>query len=910
MRASIRKFTLLGVCLGTVFLFAFYIGIHSSLLKKTFTDFEHKSLINNVLRTKNALEEEVRKLDDVIVDWAVWDDSALFMQGKMKNYIASNLNDKTLDTLRLSLIAFIDNNENITWSRNAVDEAVYSATLPEEVRNIIFKQSQMLAGSTSEERIHGIASLEDGLTIIASCPIVDSEGKGPKQGTLIMGRRITADMLKKVSENIRIKFTLEDTGAALPQELLHPRSQTNITQDDEAITVCDIDDNTLAGMILLPDITNRKTLRLIVFGSKDIVHRGIAVTEHSALILAIGGIILLGSIIFLIERRVLRRILGIKSQLNRIKAYDSENNALDHVQVAGTDEIKDLADQMNLFIDEINNYKQNLESLVLKKTSDLHQEILKKQQVQDELEVAKETAERANRTKSDFLAKVTHEIRTPMNAIKGMNDYLLHTPLNAEQIECHKVIRDSSVHLLTIVNDLLDLSKIEAGQLSLEYIDFNLSKLISSTLNILKPIADGKRIGLYVDYTGDPNITVNGDPARIRQILFNLAHNAIKFTQVGEVRVVVAIAYDEQTQTYGIECTVKDTGVGIPRESLAKIFEPFVQSDNSTSRRFGGTGLGLAICKQLLELMGTTIQARSIPGVGSEFSFKLLLQKGNECALIEETFANDYIATPMEQLNILVVDDNQINLKVAEKIFSMLGQKPILANSGREALDLLKTNLFDVIFLDVEMPDLHGFEVTRIIRSGKETSLNQHTPIIAMTAYSLDTIKQQCLQSGMNDFITKPIDIDILFTKLQPFGHNSLIICTEHHAGGTPKEPLAPSRRFDELHILDIGSALTRLGLDRELYADICIGFLEKFNAERFEVLYLKHTPDIKNLTVFIHSLKGLARQIGAERIGFLAEGFERQLRDNDVQGVARNLQALKKEIALVEDALGEYLLR
>ena len=911
MRASIRKFTLLGVCLGTVLLFAVYIAVQSRLLRATFTDFADQSLAADVVRAKNGMEEEVHKLDDVVVDWAVWDDSALFMQGKMRHYEASNLNDKTLDTLRLSLIAFINNQGTVVWSRQILDNGATSRQIPEDMRGIIFKQSAMLAATTQEERVHGIASLQDGMAIVASCPILDSEGKGPKQGTLVMARQLTPETQEKIADTIRLRLQLEKAATPLPPALRQAARPRTITEGEDDIVIYDIGDNALAGLDLIPDILNARTLRLIVFGDKEIVRRGIEVSRRASAILALGGLGLLGAIVFLIEWRVLRRILGIRSQLNRIGAGERQGELLEQVRLTGDDEISALADQVNRFIDAINNYKTNLEQLVQDKTRDLHQEIFKKQEIQDELEIAKEAAERANRTKSDFLAKVTHEIRTPMNAIKGMNDYLMQAPLTAEQLECHTVIRDSSAHLLTIVNDLLDLSKIEAGQLSLEHIDFNLHRLVGSTIKILKPLADGKRIGLYVDYAGDPGAVVNSDPSRIRQILFNLAHNAIKFTKIGEVRIRIALAPDETGNGYTAAFSVKDTGVGIPAEALDRIFEPFVQSDDSTSRRFGGTGLGLAICRQLAAMLGGTLQVSSVPGVGSEFSFRLTLGKGCAETLVEEE-AGDKPAA-MEQLQILVVDDNPINLKVAEKLFSLLDQKPVFAGNGREALELLKTNLFDVVFLDIEMPDMNGFEVTRIIRQGKDTALNQKTPIIAMTAYSLDSVKQRCLQAGMNDFITKPLDIDILFTRLQPFTHHSIIVCADAAGTGAHRAPAVGAAGADLHPVLDADAALDRLGQDRDLYVDICIGFLEKFNAERFAILYLQHEPDLTHLAIFIHSLKGMARQVGAERIGFQADALERLLAEGGTEGdreaLRQRLLALKEEIARAEAALGAYLL-
>ncbi len=906
IRISIRKFTLLGICLGTILLFSFYIFLNSYLLNRTFTEFENNALVNDVLRTGNALDEEVHKLDEIIVDWAIWDDSALFMQGKMKNYIKSNLNDRTLDSLHLSFIMFIDNKGSPVWSRSASGEDAYVSGVASEIKDLVFNRTAILTGSTQENRIHGIANLPDHLMIVASCPILDSEAKGQKQGMLVMGRRVTEAMLTKVSEKVRLRFQLESKEAPLADGMGAPLQTVAAGEDGGTVDIYDIDADTLTGVTLLRDISGDTSLRLTVFGDKDIVHRGAAVTMHSSVLLAVGGAILIGSILFLVERRILRRIIGITTQITHINGDAGEGGDPGRIVVSGHDEITALARHINSYIAEINNYKTNLERLVLERTEDLRRKILENEQAQRELRQARDIAEEANKTKTEFLAKVTHEIRTPMNSIKGMNDYLLRTPVNSDQFECLSIIKESSSHLLTIVNDLLDLSKIEAGQLTFEHIDFNLGQLVDSTAKILQPLANKKKLAFHVVYEGDADIAVKGDPARIRQVLFNLANNALKFTEAGEVRIVTTPAWDAARGVHDVTISITDTGIGIAEEALQRIFEPFVQSDNSTTRKFGGTGLGLSICRQLVTLMGGTITVASRPGVGSDFAFTLPLEPGNGALVPRRAPAAPFPYAPLDRLTILVVDDNELNLRVAKKVFSLLNQEPILAHGGREALELLKTALFDIVFLDVEMPEIGGLEVTRIVRSGKVAPLNQDTHIVAMTAYSLDTIRDQCLQQGMNDFITKPLDPDVLFDTLRAFGRR---VPPECPADGVP-EPSAPAAAASPLPrglaTLNIDSALAKLGGDRELFCDICNGFLEKFNAERFGILYRGQAPDLGSLPLFIHSLKGISLQVGAERISYLAERLEKKLacgRDD----ISQDLLLLQEQIILVEDRLRAF---
>lgn len=904
---SIRKFTLLGICLGTIILFSFYIFLNSYLLNRTFTEFENNALANDVTRASNALEEEVHKLDEIVVDWAIWDDSALFIQGKMKNYIKSNLNDRTLDSLHLSFIMFVDNKGKIVWARSESDQDSYTSGVSQDVKDLIFNRTAILADSTQENRIHGIANLPHQLTIVASCPILDSEAAGPRQGMLIMGRQITDAMMTKISEKIRLKFHLErQTDPPLVDTHALIRTITTGAAGN-TIDIYDIDQDDMAGTMLLKDISGTMSLRLTVFNDKDIVRRGTTVTRQSSILLAIGGAVLIGSILFLVERRILSRIISIKKQITRIDSQAKESDRSERITIPGNDEITALANHINAYIAEINNYKTNLERIVLERTTDLQKKIYENEQVHQELKQAKDVAVEANKTKTAFLAKVTHEIRTPMHSIKGMNDYLLTTTLNSDQFECLSVIKESSSHLLTIVNDLLDLSKIEAGQLTFEHIDFDLKRLIDSTIKILQPLANKKKLAVHVDHQGDADIVVKGDPSRIRQVLFNLVNNALKFTQAGEIRIAATTSWNDQSGAYDITVCVKDTGIGITEEALQRIFEPFTQSDNSTTRRFGGTGLGLSICEQLATLMGGTLTVSSEPGVGSAFTFSLSLPPGNADHVAQHATGAPFPFTPLDRLTILVVDDNDMNLRVAKKVFSLLNQDPILAQGGKEALALLKTALFDVVFLDIEMPEINGLELTRIIRSGKVAPLNQDAPIVAMTAYSLDTIREQCLQHGMNDFITKPLDPDIIYAKLRSLGQDL--------AGARPAGDRedAQGRTVDsatlprESVVLNIEAALRKLGADKELYLDVCKGFLENFNAERFEALYLKHSPDTNAFPLFMHTLKGISLQIGAERIGFLAEKLEKEWAGHE-RYPHQDLQLLRDQILLVEEAIRSFM--
>ncbi|HML56393.1 MAG TPA: CHASE4 domain-containing protein [Solidesulfovibrio magneticus] len=909
MAVSIRKFTLIWICLGSAVLLACYIMLNSLLLTETFSSFAYDTLANNTVRVANFLDEEVQKLDDIIVDWAVWDDSYQFMQKDKPDFVRSNLNDRTLDSLDLAFIAFVDNESRVVWSASRQADGSFAPQLDEAVRELILRQTKMLLPDDQEGRIRGIARLHDTFTVIASCPISDSEGTAPKLGTLVMGRDLTEAIIKKIEEKTRLRFSLADhiDSASLGRLVRTQHLQT--ASSDLAIHIYDTNASTLSGHVKLKDITGAEQIDLIVSGDKEILKLGQSASRKSSIILISGGIALIGCILFLIERRVLRRILGIKSQITEINKTINVFGAKKEVIIPGDDEISELARYISLYISQITNYKLNLENLVKERTKRLQEKNVENEKIRQKLEEAKVLAEQANKTKTDFLAKVTHEIRTPMNAIKGMNDYLLSTSVTDDQRDCLTAVKESSDHLLTIVNDLLDLSKIEAGKIVLEAIDFNLKSVIESTTRLMVPLANKKNIELVTHLDDSADVVVRGDPARLRQILLNLTNNALKFTKFGGIAVTATATTDAAAGGYEIAITVSDTGVGIERGRLDTIFEPFTQGDDSTSRKFGGTGLGLSVCKQLVGLMHGEITVESTPGEGSSFTVRLPLPQGDYNAIYAKPDAAASQAAPLDRLMILVVDDNPMNLRVAQKVFSLLNQEPILAQGAQEALAFLKTALFDMVFLDIEMPEVNGIELCRLIRDGVTTPLNKDVPITAMTAYSLDTIRDECLACGMDDFITKPLDPQVLYEKILLLHQNMTGLCRyEHGASGQP-EPDTPQDGQGNARTLHSELALLKLGGDTELYREVCEGYLEKYNTQRLDITLVQARPEPDKLGFEIHSLKGLAQQLGAEKLCAVATMMEKTLKNRqpcEDAAFARLLDAARE----TEQAVTDYLAR
>lgn len=383
----------------------------------------------------------------------------------------------------------------------------------------------------------------------------------------------------------------------------------------------------------------------------------------------------------------------------------------------------------------------------------------------NELMEAKSQLEESLKVKEQFLANMSHEIRTPMNAIIGFTNLILKADLNEENKQFVNAIKTSGENLLVIINDILDFSKLESGKINFEKIDFSLPPLINTLMELMLPRANEKKINLVSSIDNNVPLNLIGDPTRLNQILINLTGNAIKFTSKGEVKITVTLVTEDE-QNAELEFSVIDTGIGIKEDKLSEIFESFTQGANDTARKFGGTGLGLTISKQLVENQGGSISVKSKINEGSCFSFRLKFRKSNKShkSTDPRIQSNEDSEMNLEGVRVLLVEDNLMNQLLAKKILKNWKCIVELAENGLVAVEKASHNDFDIILMDIQMPEMDGYEATTRIRSLPD--IKRNVSIIAMTAHAISGEAEKCISLGMDDYISKPFDENNLYNKI------------------------------------------------------------------------------------------------------------------------------------------------
>ena len=760
-------------------------GIQCFIIFPSFLSLEREEAKKDLDRSVEAIQREIHHLDLLCHDWSAWDDTCEFVKHRSEDYIESNLVPATFKANNLNLIYICDIEGKVIWSK-IYDLAIQKPIDLEGFPKDAFPETHPLVSlknttkPLSEITTAGMMMTPKGPLLIASRPILTSNNEGPIAGVFIMGQFLNDKIINTLVKQTRVNFKVI------------PIQADPITQDaknlvnripEKSPCLVEKNDNHLLISTIIPDINDTKSFIIKAQVAKKISANGRIVLKFALISIMVSGFGVLVVMLLLLQRTVLT---PIKNLTELILSIGKSGDFSARLSTYRRDETGTLAREFDKMLNQIEEKTVELERMNQLLTKDIderkrmevalrkakadgeamnHELLRVNRQLEEAITKANEMtrkAEAANIAKSEFLANMSHEIRTPLNGVIGFTDMLLDSCQDENQIEYFEAIKSSGETLASLINNVLDFSKIESRELDLEEVDFDPELIAYDVCELIRPRIGSKPIEIICCIGDNVPSYVKGDPLRFRQILTNLMGNAPKFTESGEIKLSLDIEQENETHVR-LHAQIKDTGIGIPKEKLSVIFEPFQQVDGSTTRMYGGTGLGLSICKQLANLMGGDVWAENEINQGSAFHFTAWFGKADKKEV------RRLVPVSLSGKKVLVVDDNETNLGLLTHTLESAGMHVVALKKGEDVVPMLQKalknqNPFDLCLSDIQMPVMSGYDVADLIR--KSQSRFSTLPLIALSSIMEDDARK-CEKAGFDGFLNKPIRREKLFQMLE-----------------------------------------------------------------------------------------------------------------------------------------------
>ncbi|MBN2590086.1 MAG: response regulator [Sedimentisphaerales bacterium] len=857
--------------------------VSKTIVLKGFAELEEKQIEINIKRTEKSIEAELADLAKLCGDWAPWDGARDFMLGKDPNFVISDLSENTIANLNINFIIFTDKSGKIYCIKEIdLEKEEFIEPYPVMVENIL-SNNLLLTMTEPEDNKSGFIVLPDRIAMIAAQPISSSAAQKPISGTLIMGRYLDERVLSALSEKTQLDIRL---------------ANNNTDNGNNSKSLGLLSSGAVEGYLNIPDLTGDKKFTIKMVMPRSIYNSGLETISYFISAIFLCGSIILTTLMFLIQKIFLGPIDKLTEKYADIDLKCDTDTKL---YTDREDEIGRLAKSFNRLIEMLKN------------------KLTEREMTEKSLVLAKKQAEDANQAKGQFLANMSHEIRTPMNAIMGFCQILNDENLTDEQREYVNIIHEGSKHLLQVINDILDFSKIEAGKMDIELSPCSVARLFGTVESMMRPAALEKALKFEIRQKENLPANIITDSARLQQCLINLVNNAIKFTEKGHVYIFVSL--EERKNKPFIRFDIEDTGIGIPAEKHKMLFKAFTQVDGSHSRKYGGSGLGLSITRQLAELLGGGVSAKSEEGKGSVFS--LVIPAGIDVTkepVLEKRLntkqLRDAKNKELEGLkfsgNILVAEDVKTNQMLTTSLLNKLGLEVTIASDGIEAVEKAFANKYDLIFMDIQMPNLDGYEAVTILR--KE---GVKTPIIAMTAHAMKGDAQKCIDAGCNDYLSKPIDRFLIAEKIKKYlSSEAQILNADADSLPSPVETEPAQLQTEELsksdcdtnhqestseinEIINWERLIERFG-DVALIEEILPTYLADSRAHFEKLSEAMKTNDSKEIKFHAHAIKGAGRNLSVQQLTDIAANLEHSCSEGDIEKVTGFFNELKPEFEKV----------